>query len=145
MLIHQRIQVQRPPCHSSTQSLAVHRPWKIKKIYIRLVHLSIDIISAFFDVGVCGTVVFTINFVITAFKMCFWAKLIGKGIVEVLRPKIACLHFMVICRLNLFANLIAVDSRHIFYCHKMAINTLVVNFSIKVKVPKSCIIQYRMV
>ena len=39
---------------------------------------------------------------------------------------------MVITRLNLLVTLIAVESRNIVACYKMVINTLVINFSIKV-------------
>ena len=71
-------------------------------------------------------IIFGITFAITAIKMHFQAKIMGKGIVEALRTKTACLHFMVMPRLTLFKKLITVESRHIVASHKMVINTLVI-------------------
>ena len=80
-------------------------------------------------------IIFGVTFVITAFKLRYQAKLLGKGIVEAFRPKAACLHFMVIPRLTLFTNLITVESSCIVACQKMVINTPVIRLSIKVYVP----------
>ena len=78
--------------------------------------------TAFFDVGVCGPIIFGITFVITYFKLCFQSKLLGKGILEAFRTKKSCLHLMVIPHLNPFENLVEVESKLIFACQKMMIN-----------------------
>ena len=111
----------------------IHRTINI--LYTRFVHFPITKINTLSDVGVCGPIIFGINFFITAFKLRLQAKLLGKWIVEALRPKSSCLLFMVIPRLTIFMNLISLKSRRFVACHKMGINTLIIYLSIKVKVP----------
>ena len=77
---------------------------------VSLILFPITIVTAFFDDGVCCPIIFGITLVIPYLKLCFWSKLLGKGIVEVVIPKPSCLHFMVIPCLTLFGDLIEVYS-----------------------------------
>ena len=88
--------------------------------------------ATFFDVGIFGPIIFGINFFITAFKLLSQAKFIGKGVVEELKQKTACLQFMVIPCLTLFSKVIVLESRDVISFNKMLINTLIVHFFIMV-------------
>ena len=107
-------------------------PSKIKSFYISIAHFPITIITTFFDVGIFGPIIFGITISIATFKLRFRAKLVGKGILDVLIPKTACINFMLIPCLALLMNLIVVDSRHIVACHKMMIKTLAIHSYVKV-------------
>ena len=96
-------------------------PRKIISFYIRIGLFPITIITAFFDVGVCIPIIFG------AFKLRFQAKVLRKVLVEVLKPKTACLCFMVINNLTVLTVLTAVKSRCNFSCQKMLINNPVVH------------------
>ena len=64
--------------HKSLQFII---PRKINSFYISIGHLNITIITAFFDVGFFGTIIFGMTFVITDFKLRFQYKILGKGLV----------------------------------------------------------------
>ena len=85
------------------KSLRCIIPSKIKSFYIRIVHFPITISNDFFDIGVCGPVIFVITVAITAFKQNFWAKLLVKWILEALLTKIS------------MSSLYYHSSRHPFY------------------------------
>ena len=132
MLTYKRIRNKCPPCHYQTQTLWYNLPRNMKGFYTRIGHLLITNINNFFNVGVCGSIIFSITFITTAFKLNLQSNILAEGMREVLIPKASYLKLMIMHHLFLFTNLVAVGSRYIVACKTIVINILVIHLSIKV-------------